>query len=174
MPMQAAVKSKPSAPPTMRGGHDPITTGRKGGLARKRNITPERASEIAKQARLALTLKHKQQLLDLVGPALDALKHALKIAHDDPSALIKVVTAILDRTGFHGKSGIEVEGEIEHSGEIVHRHQLLDTSHLPLTVKRLIAACVENDGWQLSEQLDLAIRAELPMLQMKVESSREK
>lgn len=160
----------------MRGGHDPIATGRKGGLARKQNITPERASEIAKQARLALTLKHKQQLLDLVGPALDALKQALKTARkdNDPSALIKVVTAILDRTGFHGKSGIEVEGEIEHSGEIVHRHQLLDTSHLPLTVKRLIAACVENDGWQLSEQLDLAIRAELPMLQMKVEITRDK
>lgn len=153
----------------MRGGHDPITTGRKGGLTRAKNISPERATEIAKQARLALTLKHKQQLLNLVGPALESLQHALKIARDDPSALIKVVTAILDRTGFHGKSGIELEGELSHSGEIVHKHQLLPVEQLPVTIKRMIAAAL--DGWEMSDQLEEMIRAELPMLQVKVESN---
>lgn len=165
---------------TLRGGHDPKEMGHKGGSRRAVTTSAERRREIARQGALALHLKHRKQLLSLVGPALDGLEEALRLARGskntpgDPTALVRVVTAILDRTGFHGKSGIEVEGEIEHSGEIVHRHQLLDTSHLPLTVKRLIAACVENDGWQLSEQLDLAIRAELPMLQMKVESTSKK
>lgn len=163
-----------------KGPIDPAESGRRGAAARLRSTSAERRSEIARQGALALHLKHRKQLLSLVGPALDGLEEALRLARPhngeggDPSALIKVVTAILDRTGFHGKSGIEVEGEIEHSGEIIHRHQLLDTSHLPLTVKRLIAACVENDGWQLSEQLDLAIRSELPMLQIKVESINKK
>lgn len=180
MPSTASQARAIRATGKLQGGLDPVETGRKGGKARLRTMTAEQRSEVARQGALALHLKHRKQLLSLVGPALDGLEEALKLARPhngeggDPSALIKVVTAILDRTGFHGKSGIEVEGEIEHSGEIVHRHQLLDTSHLPLTVKRLIAACVENDGWQLSEQLDLAIRAELPMLQMKVESSTEK
>lgn len=157
----------------MRGGHDPTTTGRKGGLTRAKNISPERASEIGRQARLALTLKHKQQLLNLVGPALESLQHALKIARDDPSALIKVVTAILDRTGFHGKSGIEVEGDLTHTGEIIHRHQLLDIDQLPLIVKRMMAASIES-GWTPSEELEIAIKSELPMLQVKVEVNNGK
>lgn len=170
--MQAAPNAKS---PTMRGGHDPITTGRKGGLSRARNITPERATEIAKQARLALTLKHKQQLLDLVGPALESLQHALKIAREDPSALIKVVTAILDRTGFHGKSGIELEGDIthDHTGEIVHRHELLRVADLPLIVRRMMIACLESE-WEPSPELTDAIRSELPMIQVKVELNNKK
>jgi hypothetical protein len=157
---------------TLKGGHDPIAAGSKGGIARSRSLSPERASEIGRQAQLALQLKHKRQLLSLVGPALDSLEHALKIAKDDPSALIRVVTAILDRTGFHGKSGIEVEGELSHSGEIVHKHQLLDIDSLPLIIKRMMAASIESD-WTPSDELEIAIKGELPMLQVKVELSKE-
>ncbi len=180
---------RPSQPlrKTLKGGHDPAEAGRKGGIARSRSLSPERASEIGRQAQLALQLKHKRQLLSLVGPALDGLEEALRLARPspptksdpkgnpgDPSALIKVVTAILDRTGFHGKSGIELEGDIthDHTGEIIHRHQLLDTDNLPLILRRMMAASVESD-WTPSEQLEIAIRAELPMLQVKVESSKE-
>lgn len=170
---------------TLQGGHDAREMGRRGGKARMHTMTAEQRSEVARQGALALYIKHKKQLLSLVGPALDGLQEALNLARPsaptkanpggnpgDPSALIKVVTAILDRTGFHGKSGIEVEGELSHSGEIVHRHQLLDIDHLPLIVKRMMAAAIESD-WTPSEELEMAIRAELPMLQVKVESNKE-
>ncbi len=166
--------------PGFRGG-DPSEAGKKGGPNRAASLSPERRSEIARQGALALHIKHKKQLLSLVGPALDGLQEALNAARGskdipaDPSALIKVVTAILDRTGFHGKSGIELEGEIDHthSGEIVHRHQLLDIDRLPLIVKRMMAASIESD-WSPSEELEIAIRSELPMLQVKVESNGSK
>lgn len=169
----------------LQGGHDPAEMGRRGGKARLHKMTAEQRSEIARRGALALYIKHKKQLLSLVGPALDGLEEALNLARPsaptkdnpdgrpgDPSALIKVVTAILDRTGFHGKSGIELEGEVEHTGEIVHRHQLLDTDRLPLIVRRMMAAAIESD-WSPSEKLEMAIRAELPMLQVKVESAKK-
>lgn len=169
----------------LQGGHDPAEMGRKGGKARMHTMTAEQRSDVARQGALALYIKHKKQLLSLVGPALDGLQEALNLARPsvptkanpdgrpgDPSALIKVVTAILDRTGFHGKSGIEVEGEIDHTGEIVHRHQLLDIDRLPLVVKRMMAAAIESD-WAPSEELEIAIKGELPMLQVKVESAKE-
>lgn len=169
----------------LRGGHDPKAMGHKGGSRRAITTSPERRSEIARQGALALYIKHKKQLLSLVGPALDGLQEALNLARPsaptkanpqgnpgDPSALIKVVTAILDRTGFHGKSGIELEGGIEHTGEIIHRHQLLDTDNLPLILRRMMAASIESD-WTPSEELEIAIKSELPMLQVKVESSKE-
>lgn len=157
-------------------GGDPSAAGKKGGPNRAASLSPERRSEIARQGALALYIKHKKQLLSLVGPALDGLQEALNLARGteerdaDPTALIKVVTAILDRTGFHGKSGIELEGEIahDHTGEIVHKHQLLDTDRLPLILRRMMAASIESD-WTPSEELEIAIRAELPMLQVKVE-----
>lgn len=166
-------------------GGDPSAAGKKGGPNRAASLSPERRSEIARRGALAKYIKHKKQLLSLVGPALDGLQEALNLARPsapskdnpagnpgDPSALIKVVTAILDRTGFHGKSGIELEGEIEHSGEIVHRHQLLEPERLPLIVRRMMAAAIESD-WSPSEELEMAIRAELPMLQVRVESNKE-
>lgn len=168
-------------------GGDPSAAGKKGGPNRAASLSPERRSEIARQGALALYIKHKKQLLSLVGPALDGLQEALNLARPsaptkdnpdgrpgDPSALIKVVTAILDRTGFHGKSGIELEGELshDHTGEIVHRHQLLDIDRLPLIIKRMMAAAIESD-WTPSADLEIAIRSELPMLQVKVESNKE-
>lgn len=160
-------------------GGDPSEAGKKGGPNRAASLTPERRSEIARQGAIALQLKHKRQLLSLVGPALDGLEEALRLARGskgnpgDPTALVRVVTAILDRTGFHGKSGIEVEGELSHSGEIVHKHQLLDIDHLPLIIKRMMAASIESD-WTPSEELETAIKSELPMLQVKVESNISK
>lgn len=164
---------------TLQGGQDPAELGRKGGKARLHKMTAEQRSAIARQGALALHLKHRKQLLSLVGPALDGLEEALKLARGskdlpgDPTALVRVVTAILDRTGFHGKSGIEVEGEIDHTGEIVHRHELLDIDRLPLIIKRMMAASIDSD-WSPSEDLEIAIKAELPMLQVKVESTKEK
>lgn len=166
-------------------GGDPSAAGKKGGPNRAASLSPERRSEIARQGALALYIKHKKQLLSLVGPALDGLQEALNLARPsaptkdnptgnpgDPTALVRVVTAILDRTGFHGKSGIEVEGELSHSGEIVHKHQLLDIDNLPLIVKRMMAASIESD-WSPSEELEMMIKSELPMLQVKVENNKE-
>lgn len=162
-----------------KGPIDPAESGRRGAAARVASTTPERRSEIARQGAIALQLKHKRQLLSLVGPALDGLEEALRLARGtksspgDPTALVRVVTAILDRTGFHGKSGIEVEGDLNHTGEIVHRHQLLEPDRLPLILRRMMAAAIESD-WTPSEELEIAIRSELPMLQVKVESSSAK
>lgn len=185
----AASQAKPPREArTLQGGHDPREMGRRGGKARMHTMTAEQRSEVARQGALALYIKHKKQLLSLVGPALDGLQEALNLARPsaptkdnptgnpgDPTALIKVVTAILDRTGFHGKSGIELEGDLSHShsGEIVHRHQLLDPDRLPLILRRMMAASIESD-WSPSEELEMMIKSELPMLQVKVESNVSK
>lgn len=167
-----ALPSSGSKPPLrlLNGGHDPRETGRKGGLARAANLSPDELSAIGRNAQLARTLKQKNQLNNLVGPAIRALKLALK--SKDESALVKAATAVLDRTGHHTKSSIEIDGELTHSGELIHRTQCLDVDRLPLIVRRMMAAAIESD-WQPSPELEAQIKAELPMLQLKLESSKK-
>lgn len=120
--------------------------------------------------------KARERLQSLVDPAVQHLETILNdsVAIKDYQSALRAITAILDRTGYHAKSVVELEGELshDHTGEIVHRHQLLDPDRLPLILRRMMAASIESD-WTPSEELEMAIRAELPMLQVKVESSKE-
>lgn len=58
------------------------------------------------------------------------------------------------------------------SGTINHNMSLLPIERLPLTLKKMIAACL--DGWVMSEELEGMIEGELPMLQVQVESNKTK
>jgi hypothetical protein len=148
-------------------GVDPREAGRKGALARLQSTTPEQRSIIAHNAQAARVAKYRKRLMGTVPDAIEALRDIVTRKGDPARA--NAAKAILDRSGFGPGSSITIEGEI--SGELIHRTQCLDVDRLPLIVKRMMAAALESE-WEPSPELTEKIRAELPMLQVKIESSK--
>jgi hypothetical protein len=148
-------------------GADPVAAGRKGGLARLKATTPEERAEMSRKAVAARIEKNKKRLLRISGHAIEALYDT--VTDKKHPSRVGAAKAILDRSGFGPKSSIEIDGEI--SGELIHRTQCLDVDKLPMIVKWMMAASIES-GWEPSPELIVKVRAELPMLQIKVESSK--